>query len=92
MQRCAACHNVEKGAKNKQGPNLFGLFGSKTGQAPGFSYTDANRNRGITWNNETLDTYLQNPQKFIPGTKMIFAGLKKKDERQNMIAYIKTWK
>ena len=46
MQRCAACHNVEKGAKNKQGPNLFGLFGSKTGQAPGFSYTDANRNRG----------------------------------------------
>ena len=56
------------------GPNLWGLIGRKTGQAAGFSYTQANKDKGITWETETLDIYLTNPKKYIPGTKMVFAG------------------
>ena len=56
------------------GPNLWGLIGRKTGQASGFSYTQANKDKGITWEQETLDIYLTNPKKYIPGTKMVFAG------------------
>ena len=71
------------------GPNLWGLIGRKTGQASGFSYTQANKDKGITWDQDTLDVYLTNPKKYIPGTKMVYAGLKKKKDRANLIAYLK---
>src|SRR5262245_11798301 len=74
FRKCAPCHSVGEDATNKVGPILNGLDGRKAGAVEGFSYSDANKNSGITWNEETFKEYIRDPRAKVPGTKMIFAG------------------
>ncbi|KAI6211655.1 Ribosomal L18ae protein [Aphelenchoides besseyi] len=85
--RCAQCHEISSTA-TKTGPTLNGVVGRKSGQVPGFDYSAANKNKGVTWTRETLFDYLKDPKKYIPGTKMVFAGLKKEQERADLIKFI----
>ncbi|MBS0517197.1 MAG: cytochrome c family protein [Proteobacteria bacterium] len=86
---CFTCHTAEAG-KNKIGPSLFGVVGRKAGSEPGFSYSSAMKEADVTWDEATIDKYLTDPRKFVPGNKMAYAGLKKAEERKEVIAYLKT--
>ena len=86
---CAACHNVVKGEPHKVGPNLNGFFGKKAGTKDGFTYSEALKNKGIVWSEETLREWLKNPSSYVPGTKMAFVGVQKKAQQDALIAYLK---
>lgn len=87
FNQCKACHTLEAG-KNRVGPSLHGVVGRKAATVEGFKYSDAMKSSGLTWTPETLDKYLADPKGFIPGNKMAFAGVKKPEDRRNVIAYL----
>lgn len=87
FNKCKACHFVDK-EKNKVGPHLVGLFGRTAGAVEGFKYSKPMLESGIVWSPETLAPYLANPKKHVPGTKMVFAGLKKEKQIADVITYL----
>ncbi len=88
---CAACHTVEPG-KNRVGPSLHGSVGRTAGKVEGFKYSDANAKSGKVFDEKFLDTYLTDPKAAMPGTKMVFPGVKNEQERKALIEYLKTAK
>jgi cytochrome c len=87
--KCKICHQIGEGAKNMVGPVLSGVVGRKAGSYTDYHYSDANKNSGITWDEATLKEYLRDPKAKVPGTKMVFPGLKSDDDIANVIAYLK---
>ncbi|KAK5972081.1 Mitochondrial cytochrome c, partial [Trichostrongylus colubriformis] len=85
--RCAQCHAIDS-TKSMAGPTLHGIFGRKSGTAPGYVYSDSNRKLGVVWTRETLFDYLADPKKYIPGTKMFFVGIKSPEDRANLIKFM----
>jgi len=92
FKKCLPCHDIGDDARNKVGPVLNGLAGRKSGTVEGFSYSDANKNSGITWDEATFKDYIKDPRAKIPGTKMIFPGIKNEKEADNLWAYISHFK
>jgi cytochrome c len=91
FNKCMICHSIGESAKNKVGPELNGLDGRKSGTAPDYNYSDANKGSGITWNKDQFLEYIKDPKAKIPGTKMAFAGIKNDTEAQNIWAYISSF-
>ncbi|MGH6738966.1 MAG: c-type cytochrome [Bradyrhizobium sp.] len=91
FKKCMPCHSIGEGAKNKVGPELNGIDGRHSGTAPGYSYSDANKNSGITWNKEQFLEYIRDPKGKIPGTKMAFAGIKNEKEANDLWAYLSSF-
>jgi cytochrome c len=85
---CLACHAIGPGAQNKIGPELNGLNGRRAGTVPNFDYSDANKDSGIVWNEATFEEYIKNPAAKVPGTKMIFPGIKNEQQAKDLWAYI----
>jgi len=88
---CKACHQVGETAKNAVGPVLNGLIGRKAGTVEGYSYSPANKNSGLTWDEATFRDYIKDPRAKVPGTKMVYAGLKDDQRISDLIAYLKSF-
>jgi len=86
--RCAACHDLNTGAV-RMGPSLKGIIGRKAGSVANFGYSAAMKGKGVVWNPDTLNQFLTGPMKYVPGTRMAFAGLSNAQERADVIAYLK---
>lgn len=92
FRKCKACHMVGDNAKNRVGPVLNGIVDNEIASVEGFNYSDAfleKKEEGLVWTEENLDVYLEDPREYIPGTRMVFAGLRDEEDRQDVIAYLK---
>jgi len=87
--QCRACHQIGETAKNAVGPVLNGVIGRKAGTVEGYSYSPANKNSGITWDEATFSEYIKDPKAKVPGTKMIFVGVKDEQRIKDLLAYLK---
>jgi cytochrome c len=87
--QCRACHQVGENARNTVGPHLNGLIGRKAGTAEGYNYSAANKSSGLTWDEATFAEYIRDPRAKIPGTKMIYAGVKDDKRVQDLTGYLK---
>ena len=88
FRKCAPCHSIGPDAANKVGPELNGLNGRKSGTVDGFSYSDANKASGITWGEAVFKEYIKDPRAKVPGTKMVFAGIKSEKEVGDLWSYV----
>lgn len=88
FNKCKSCHSLKAG-KKKVGPSLHGIFGREAGTGEKFKYSKAMKASGVVWDDASMDAFLEKPKKFMKGTKMSFPGLKKKDDRDNLIAWLK---
>lgn len=91
FKKCRACHQIGEGAKNAVGPSMNGLFGRKSGTIEGFTYSDANKNSGVTWSEAEFAKYIADPRAFMPGNKMAFAGIKDPEDIKDLTAFIKQY-
>jgi cytochrome c len=92
FRKCLPCHAIGEGARNKVGPALNGIDGRKAGTYNGYNYSEANKNSGIVWNEQTFSEYIKNPMAKIPGTKMAFAGIRNEKEIRDLWAYLSQFK
>ena len=88
FNQCKACHAVDE-PQNKVGPHLVGIIGRPAGSVEGFKYSDALKESGITWNEETIAAYVADPRGYIKGNRMAFAGLKDEEDIADLLAYLK---
>ena len=92
FKRCVACHTIDKGGRSGIGPNLHSVVGSSVGSAEGFAYSTAMKSKGGVWDEAALDSYIASPIKYLPGTRMSFAGIADANERTALIKYLKEQK
>ena len=92
MRQCSGCHTVIANTRDSMGPNLFGVVGRQAGSKRGYTYSDAMKNSGITWDEATLKSYVMDPMTVVPQSNMMFAGIRNSAQADDVVAYLATLK